>query len=256
MLESNVTLITIALSVVSFLAGFIDSIAGGGGLLMLPALLFAGFPPQTALGTNKFASVFGMSVATFNFARNKMIVWKIVFLGVIFSLLGASVGSKAILFFTNETVGKIIVFLLPVAMVVTLAPKKERGLTKEISANDLYIKVPLIACAIGFYDGFFGPGTGSFLILAFYLLLGLNLVEASGTAKVFNLASGIGALTVFLLGGKVLFLLGLPLAAANIAGSYLGSSLAIKKGSAVIKVFLIVSLSILFVSLVSKYFLT
>ncbi len=256
MIETNMTFITLALSAVFFVAGFIDSIAGGGGLLTIPALLMAGIPPQTALGTSKFAAVLGTSVATINFAKNNKIVWKVVALGIIFSLLGASGGSKTILFFSNETVGKIIVFLLPVAMAITLAPKKDMGLVKEISEKDLYLKVPLIALAIGFYDGFFGPGAGSLFIIAFYLILHLNLVQASGTAKAFNLASGIGALTVFLIEGKVILLLALPLATANIAGNYLGSLLAIKKGAAVVKVFLVVSLLILFCSLLSKYILS
>jgi hypothetical protein len=117
------------------------------------------------------------------------------------------------------------------------------------------MKVPPICLMIGFYDGFFGPGTGSFLIIAFYLLVGLDLIHASATAKAFNLASNIGALSVFLIEGKVIFLLGLPLAIANVAGNYLGSSLAIKMGNSMVRGFLFISLSILFISLFWKYFI-
>jgi len=280
MLEGNILLITLALSGVSFLAGVIDSIAGGGGLLLIPALLFAGFPPQTVLGTNKFAASIGTSVALYNFVKNKKVIWHIVKYGLLFSLLGSFLGSKTILFFAEETVGKIIVILLPLAMGVTLIPRKSKRVRSESTAHNIAevgaesadgveiklaneqeleprikIIVPLICLTIGFYDGFFGPGTGSFLILAFYFLVGLDLVEASATAKVFNLASCLSALLVFLIGRKVLFFIGIPLALANVAGNYLGSSLAIKKGTAVIKGFLIISLAILFISLLWKYYL-
>jgi len=126
MLNVDSVTMTVILSTVSFLAGFIDSIAGGGGLLLIPALLFAGIPPQTVLGTNKFAGTFGTIKALINFVRSKKVIWKVVFMGIIFSLIGPSLGSKAILIFQNETVGKIIVFLLPLAMLITLIPKKER----------------------------------------------------------------------------------------------------------------------------------
>jgi len=248
------TTITLILSGVSFLAGFVDSIAGGGGLIMLPALLLAGIPPQNALGTNKFGSTFGTGAALVNFVRSKKVIWKIATVGVGFTLTGSFLGTKTILLFSNRAIGKIIVFLLPFAILGALAPRKERTLNEDLTKWDLYLKVPLICFSIGFYDGFFGPGTGSFLIIAFYVWIGLNLVQASATAKVFNFLSNVAALTVFLIEGKVLFWLGVPLAIANIIGNYLGSMLAIKKGSRVVKGFLMVSLTILFISLIWKYF--
>lgn len=248
------TTITLILSGVSFLAGFVDSIAGGGGLIMLPALLLAGIPPQNSLGTNKFGSTFGTGVALANFVRSKKVIWGIATVGVVFTLSGSFLGTKTILLFSNEVIGKIIVFLLPLAVLGALAPRKERALNETLSKWDLYFKVPLICFSIGFYDGFFGPGTGSFLIIAFYVWIGINLVHASATAKVFNFLSNVAALTVFLIEGKVLFWLGVPLAIANIIGNYLGSMLAIKKGSRVVKGFLMVSLTILFISLIWKYF--
>jgi len=247
------TTITIILSAVSFLAGFIDSIAGGGGLLLLPSLLLAGIPPQVALGTNKFASSIGTGAALINFILKKKVVWKIAASGIAFSLIGSLIGTKTILFFNNETVGRIIIFLLPLAMLITLIPQKERTTGNEPSKFDLIIKIPFICLLIGFYDGFFGPGTGSFLIIAFYMFIGLGLVKSSATAKVFNLASNIGALVVFILGGKVIYLLGIPLAVANILGNYLGSNLAIKKGANTVKFFLLLSLTILMISLIWKY---
>ena len=251
----TITIITLLLSGVSFLAGFIDSIAGGGGLILLPALLLAGIPPQIALGTNKFGSTFGTGVALANFIRNKKVIWGIALVGVLFTLTGSFLGTKTILLFSNRVVGKIIVILLPLAVLGTVAPRKGRTLNGVLTKWDLCLKVPLICFTMGFYDGFFGPGTGSFLIILFYVLIGLNLVQASATAKVFNFISNIVALTVFFGKGKVLLWLGVPLAIANIIGNYFGSMLAIKKGSQVVRAFLVVSLTILFISLVGKYFL-
>ena len=247
------TTITIILSAVSFLAGFIDSIAGGGGLLLVPSIMLAGFPPQVALGTNKFASSVGTGTALINFILKKKVVWKIAASGIAFSLLGSFIGTKTILFFNNETVGRIIIFLLPLAMLITLIPQKERATGNEPSRFDITVKIPFICLFIGFYDGFFGPGTGSFLIIAFHIFIGLGLVQSSATAKVFNLASNLGALTVFIMGGKVVYLLGISLAIANIAGNYLGSNLAIKKGANTVKFFLLLSLTILMISLIWKY---
>jgi len=134
--------IFIFLMLSGFAAGFIDGVAGGGGLLLIPALLFAGIPPQTVLGTNKFAATIGTTVALINFVRNKKVVWKIFSAGIFFSLTGAFWGSKAILLFSNETVGKIIVGLLPVAMLITLLPKKEHEveLDENLPAKKIYIK--------------------------------------------------------------------------------------------------------------------
>lgn len=250
----NPHVITWILSAVSFLAGFVDSIAGGGGLILLPAVLLAGIPPQLAMGTNKFGASFGTGMALFNFVRKQKVVWEIAAAGVLFTLIGSFLGSKTILIFSNQVIGKIVVVLLPVAFLGTLIPRPEHGITTHFSKPDLCLKVPLICFAIGFYDGFFGPGTGSFLIIAFYIFIGLNLIQASATAKVFNLTSNIGALAVFLCQGKVLLWLGIPLAIANILGNYFGSMLAIKKGARVVKLFLIIALAILFGSLVWKYF--
>jgi uncharacterized membrane protein YfcA len=248
---------TIILSLVSFLAGFIDSIAGGGGLLLVPSLLLAGLPPQTALGTNKFAATIGTSIALLNFIRNRKVVWKIAVYGIAFALMGGFSGSKAILSLDNRIVGKIIVFLLPVAALAVIYPRKAQPREKRdhFLRFDLFLKIPMICFSIGFYDGFFGPGTGSFFIICFYLFLDIDLLQASATTKVFNFLSNLGALVLFLFEGKVVLLLAIPLALANIAGNMAGSHLAIRKGAKVVRVFLLISLSGLFTSLVWQYFI-
>jgi len=253
-MEFNLLTIVL-LSTICFVAGFIDSIAGGGGLLTIPAYLLAGIPPQYALGTNKFVATLGTSIATANFIHKKKVVLKIVLAGIVFTLSGSFIGSRLILSFNPEIVGKIIVFLLPVGVIATLLPKRNNSRNHDLSKIDYYFKIPLIAFVIGFYDGFFGPGTGSFLALSFYVFLKLNLVEATANAKVFNFLSNISALVVYIIGGKVFYLLGIPLAIANMTGNYLGSHLAIKKGDKVIKFFLILVLIILSGTLIWQYFI-
>jgi uncharacterized membrane protein YfcA len=245
---------TIILFIVFFIAGFIDSIAGGGGIITIPALLFAGIPPQAVLGTSKFASTFGTGIAVINFAKNKKIIWKVIAVGIIFSLIGSFLGSEIILSVPQETVGKIIIFMLPLGITATLIPKKYKNAQQsELSKTDLFIKTPIICTIIGFYDGFFGPGTGAFLILLFYLFTKMDMINATANAKAFNLASNMGALVVFILSSKVLFLLGIPLALANISGNFFGSKLAIKKGDKIIRIFLILVFILLLISLIYKY---
>jgi len=240
-------------SAASLAAGFVDSIAGGGGLLLVPALLLAGLPPQFALGTTKFASSFGTGAALANYVRNGKVVWKVALTGIVFTLVASWLGSRAVLGFDERFAGRLVVFLLPVAIISTLVRRPTAEPTSEPTGWKLALGVPAICAALGFYDGFFGPGTGSFLILAFSLFLGLDFVRASGTAKFFNLASNLGALAVFALHGKVVLAVGVPLALANIAGNQCGSSLALRRGAGLVRGFLLVSLAILLVSLVVKF---
>lgn len=246
---------TLALSGAAFLAGLIDSVAGGGGLITVPAMLLAGLPPQVALGTSKFVASLGTSAALINFARSGLVYWRMALLGVLAALAGSYAGSLAILAVSPEAAGRVVVLLLPFGLAATLFPRRGRELA-EPDERRLKIHAPVVCFAVGFYDGFFGPGAGSMYILAFHFLLGMGLAQASATAKVFNLTSNLGALAAFLLDGKVLLALGLPMAAANIAGNWLGSRLTIAKGAPVVRAFLVVSLGILFVTLAWKYFLT
>lgn len=248
------TIISIVfLSIISFAAGFIDSIAGGGGLLMLPSLLIAGLQPQFALGTNKFLSASGTSVAVLNFVRKKKVAFQLALSGIIFALIGGFIGSRIVLLINQQTLGKIIIFLLPIAALFTLYPKKGIKRKESLSKKDLFLKVPLICLIIGFYDGFFGPGTGSFLAISFYAIVGLGLIEATANAKIINLATNLGALISFIIAGKIIYLLAIPLALSNMAGNYLGSHIALTRGEKVIKVFLAIVLIILLITLIWKY---
>lgn len=236
-------------SLAALAAGFIDSIAGGGGLLTVPALLLAGVPPHLALGTNKMQSSMGTAAALISFANGHLVQWRIALWSLPFSLLGSAIGSNLALWLDEQLLGKILIGLLPIAMVCTLVPKKERK-NAGMSGVSFWGLIPVVCLTIGAYDGFFGPGTGSFLILAFHWIVGLGLVQASATVKVMNLASNVGALAVFLWSGQVLWALALPMVVASIAGNWLGSRTAMRLGPAAVRRFLTVSLGLLLATLI------
>ena len=230
----------------AFVAGFIDSIAGGGGLITIPALLLSGLPPQLALGTNKVGCCLGTGVAMLNFARSNLILWRLALLGVGFSLVGAGIGTELALYISPDLLGKVLVLLLPFAMLATLMPKKEQKKPPLTSGRRYWILAPLCFLIVGIYDGFFGPGTGSFLILALHWVLRISLIEASATSKVI----------LFIWNGAVIWSVGLPMMAANIAGNWLGSRLAIKVGTEAVRRFLWVSLSLLLATLIWRFFIS
>lgn len=286
-----------------FLAGLVDSIAGGGGILSIPAYLFLGLPGHIVLGTNKFSSSIGTLFATLRFAISKKINWIIGIISVIFALIGSTIGSRLVLLIPVNFIKILLIILIPIITIITLIPKKQDDNTSQIQdykANDKITKIfeyklnnktneisnsetlnsknlntetsnnnkhkyklekvwlninkkflyYFIAASasliIGMYDGFFGPGTGTFFILVYTSLLHFDMTTASANAKVVNLSSNIAALITFLLYKKVFILLGIICATFSIIGNLLGSSLAIKKGSKVIRPFFILALLLLF----------
>lgn len=248
-------LILIALMVSAFAAGFIDSVAGGGGLILVPSFILAGLPPQLALGQEKIVSTLGTIAAIRNFIRNKKVIWTAVATGIPAGLIGAYAGAQAILYFDPDTIGKIILFMLPFGIILSFIPKKNRNEDNSAPINKTVILfgVPTAVFVIGFYDGFFGPGTGSFLILALHYLLRFDLVSASATSKLFNFSSNIGALFAFMIAGNVLYMLAMPLVAMNLLGNHVGSSSAMKYGAKFIQRTISVSLSLLMISLGYKF---
>lgn len=237
----------------AFFAGFVDSIAGGGGMISLPAMLLAGIPPHFALGSNKFMSSCGTSMALYTYGRHHSVDWRIAARGVGFALVGSYCGSRLALAIDQAMLGRIFIFLLPIAAAICFSPL--RKLLRPTGQRPKLLKIACVCFPVGMYDGFFGPGTGSILLLAMYLFLGVGLVAASGTTKSLNLASNIGATIAFLMQGKVLFLLALPMAVCNIMGNVTGSRLALKRGASIVKYMLIFSLTLLMVTLVWRYFI-
>lgn len=219
----------------AFTAGFVDSIAGGGGVISLPAYLLAGVPVHLAAGTNKFAMSLGTSVSVARFYKSGRVWIKPALLAALGALGGAYIGTRIALWLSDAALRISLTAVLPiVALVLIWAQRKKRSLPQDGQAAPFTARAVIlsliIGLGIGMYDGLFGPGTGTFLILAFSAFLGMDLVTASGSAKVVNLASNVASLATFLSQGKVLFAIGLPAAACTVLGNYLGSRLAVKNG--------------------------
>ena len=236
-----------------FLAGFIDSIAGGGGLVSLPAYLIAGLPMHIAIGTNKISSTMGQLTACYRFFRGKLIDIPLVIPCFIASLAGSAIGSSLTALVDEQILRILLLVMLPVTAFYVYRRKNLEPSGAPVSRRRQFVLATVISLIIGAYDGFFGPGTGTFLILLWTGLAKISLLTASGNAKFVNLASNIAALTVFLLKGQTVIILGLSAGVFSIAGSYLGSSLAIKKGSKVIRVMILAVLGLLFVRLALEF---
>ena len=236
-----------------FLAGFIDAIAGGGGLISLPAYFFAGLPTHNALATNKFSAACGTTVATLTFFQKKAMHLNIAFVSALTSFATSYLGSKLALHIDEQVLKIIIIILLPVVALFLFFKKDFGNITpaeQSLSDAKAYRLAAIIGLLIGFYDGLFGPGTGTFAIIAYSSLMKDDLVTASGNAKVLNLASNYASLIAYFFSGKIIFSLGIPAAVCGIAGNWLGSSLAIKKGNRLIKVTMLVVLVLLFAKII------
>jgi uncharacterized membrane protein YfcA len=219
---------------IAFLAGFVDAIAGGGGLILVPGLLllFPQIPVVNLLGTNKLASFCGTFAASAHYIRTLNINFKVVFPALISSFLFAALGAKITTLLHNQTLKPIVFGLLILIGVYTLV-NKQLGAKKNPApvALNLRLYCVLVGSSLGFYDGFFGPGTGSFLIFCFVGWLGFSFLEGSAYAKLTNLASNLAAMLYFGLSGHIIYKMAVPMAVFNILGNMLGARLAIKKGS-------------------------
>lgn len=234
MLPTEVLIATVA----SLFAGLIDSIVGGGGLILVPAL-FATFPtapPATLFGTNKCAAVWGTLMATARYARRVQMQWPILLPAAAMALLGSFAGAWAV----TQVDPTFLRRLLPIILLLVLAyTLMNRNLGQVHAPHPSRQRAVLLACGIGLvvggYDGFFGPGTGSFFIFLFVRLLGYDFLNASASAKVLNVATNLAALTLFTLKGHVWWQIGLTMAVANVLGSVAGTYLALKHGAGFVR---------------------
>lgn len=234
----------ITLCVFAFLAGFVDAVVGGGGLIQLPAFFI--LQPQLALAqtlaTNKTASFFGTLVAAIRYLKRVKIDWKHIAPAIAAALCGAFGGALLISFVHKEQFMPFIICVLTFVLIYTLF-KRQLGLhhvDKQISQWKTFVFSILIGGLIGFYDGLIGPGTGSFLIFAYVVIFGYDFLRASTNAKLINCVTNIAALSFFFVKGFIVWQIAVPVAAANMAGSYTGSHVALKKGSAFIRILFIV----------------
>lgn len=219
-----------------FLGGFVDSIAGGGGIITVPILLASGLPPHVALATNKLGSSFGSFTASVNFLRKGVVSFKEIYMGVLFTFIGAIIGAKTILLLDANILNKIIPFMLVIIFLYTLFNPKFGHLDRA-SRLKKPVFFLVFGILIGFYDGFFGPGTGTFWTIALVGLLGLNLKKATATTKIMNFTSNFVSLVIFLFSGNVLFFIGILMGFGQIFGAFVGSSMVVKKEVTFIRTF-------------------
>ena len=231
-----------------FLAGLIDSIAGGGGLISLPAYLIAGVPPHIALGTNKTSSSMGTVVSAAKLAKNGFVDRRTAVPGGLCAVAGAIVGATISLYVEDTVIPHMMIVILPVVAFYVLRSRTlgESEKTGTLTGGRLIGAVCGIGLVMGIYDGFYGPGTGTFLLLLLTGLAHLDTRRAAGTTKVMNLSSNLAALATFLINGKVYYSLGLVSGLFCIAGHYIGSSLVVRGGRRVVRPMILVVLCILF----------
>lgn len=220
--------IYVLLIIIAFLSGFVDAIAGGGGLITLPALLAVGIPEHVALATNKLQGTFGTFAATWNFAKKGFINYKELWLGALFTLIGTFLGTSAILLIDASIVKIVIPFALVVIFIYTIFSPNigESEREKRLNSKTFYVIFGLL---LGFYDGFLGPGTGSFWMFAMVALIGLELKKAVANTKALNFVSNVVSLGVFISGGQILWILGILMGIGQMIGAYFGSKMVIKK---------------------------
>ena len=231
-----------------FLAGLVDAIGGGGGLISLPAYLLAGVPMHNAIATNKLSSTCGTTLTTVRFIRQGLVNWKIAVPTIVFAMLGSSLGAHLSMNMDEKIMQNILFLVLPVVAFVVLNPKlfRDKHEGQPVINRRLWITVNTSALLIGMYDGFYGPGTGTFLIIAFTVFAKMDMRSANAQAKIINLTTNITSLTIFLLNGQAILLLGLAAALCNMAGNYVGSSLAMKQSGKVTRPVIILVLILLF----------
>ena len=237
----------------TFLAGFVDSIAGGGGLISLPAFLLAGLPSHSAIATNKLSSCIGTTVSTIRYCKNGFFDKMLAIPTIILALIGSAIGAHMVLLIDDCYLKWMMVIVLPIVAIAVLFHKSDNTTVPDFPPK----KRLIIACAgaftIGMYDGFYGPGTGTFILLVLTALAHMDVRTASGNVKLINLSSNIAALTTFLFSGNVNIILGLTGASFCLCGHYIGSGMVMKGGNKVVKPIIILVLILLFIKVFSGH---
>ena len=229
----------------AFLAGFVDASAGGGGLISLPAYYLAGLPPVMAAGTNKLSACLGTVASSARFVTSKRVNAGVALLAACVAFPGSWLGTGLLRHIPEQSIRVMMLVLISLAALVVLWEGNHLGAVRRVPEGAVKPVSAAIGFAVGFYDGLVWPGTGTFLILLFTAVLGMEAVTASGTAKLVNLTSNVVSLTALLAAGQVLWLLGLPAAACGIAGNLLGAGMAIRRGTRFIRRMLMAVLALL-----------
>lgn len=236
-----------------FLASFVDAVAGGGGLISLPAYLFAGVPIHQAVATNKLSSATGTVVSTFRLCKNGHVDFPLAAPCIVAALGGSAIGAHIALLTDDKILRIVLVILLPIIAYYVLR-NKEMGdkPQKQLKRRTQFVIATVASFLVGMYDGFYGPGTGTFLILIYTGLVKMDVLTAAGNTKLANLASNVSALLVFLANGVVLLPLGLTASLFSIAGHYLGAGMVMKNGSKIVRIIILVVLGLLFVKVIGE----
>lgn len=233
----------VLLCIAAFCAGFIDAIVGGGGLVQLPAglVILNSFPVVSVVGSLKIPAFSGTFFATLQYLKKVKIKWSLITVACTIAFFSAYAGSELLTHVSNSFMKPVLLVILTAVLIYTYL-KKNFGQheEKEHSPDKEMAYVVAISLVIGFYDGFIGPGAGSFLILVFIALLGFDFLHASAHAKMVNLATNLGSITLFLIKGKIIWIIALPMAVSNALGSILGANLAIAKGNKFIRIFFLI----------------
>ena len=232
--------VIVLLAITAFLAGTVDAIAGGGGLITLPALLTAGLPPHVALGTNKGQSVWGSGAALVAFWRAGHVDRKQAVFAFPLGILGSAIGAQLLLLVDQDALRPIVIVMLIVAAVLLVVRRPAPAAARAEHARRYLILACVLALVIGMYDGFFGPGTGTFLIVGFVLLCGKAMTQATADAKVVNFASNLASVIAFSIAGTVAWDVALPMAGGQLIGGIVGARLAMKGGANLIRVLVLI----------------
>lgn len=237
-----------------FLASFMDAIAGGGGIISLPTYLLAGLPMHMALGTNKISASLGSLASVGRYIKNGYVNWHLAVPSIVLALLGSSLGTRLQLAINEKYLQYLLLFVLPITAIVVLRQRSFREEPGEIAPRRQMICVLGASLLIGAYDGFYGPGTGTFLLLAYTGLGRMDVRTASGNVKLVNLASGVGSLFTALIYGKVFWALGLTASVFSFAGHFLGAGLTIRNGAKIVRPVVAAALILLAVKVLSDLF--
>lgn len=249
----------VILCILGFIAGFIDAVAGGGGLIQLPALLsfLPTFPVASAIGINKFAGFLGTTTAAIRYVKMIKINWKFVAPAIVTAFIFSLLGSMMVSYLNAAILKPLVLGLLIIVFAYTIIVKQlglKEGKTPKPSL--LVYLTALTGLLIGFYDGFFGPGTGSFLIMIHIIVFGFDFLHASVYSKIINCVTNFSSLVFFLIKGLIIFQIAVPLAVCNIAGSWIGAKTAIKRGSGFVRFIYLVVVSTLIIKMAYELFLS
>ena len=235
--------ILILLCIAAFAAGFIDAIVGGGGLIQTPVglILLPNLPVSTVIGTLKIPAFSGTSFAAFQYLKKVEMNWKLLAIMMALAFPSAFLGSTVLTYVSNDFMKPLLLVVLSFLVIYTYAKKNfGQHVERSISARTQILNAVGISFIVGFYDGFIGPGTGSFLVVAFIVLMGFDFLHASANAKMVNLSTNFGSICLFVLKGKIIWAIAIPMAFSNAFGGWLGAKLAINKGNSFIRIFFLI----------------